>query len=151
MDRGLPALFIISPFPKRAQCTSNTCGYLQQRAASSVLPIPQIAIKFRTATDLQLVYALARNGPEHVGGSLSNERVELSGALDEQEARKTERIHAQRLVRDGERVRLVLPREDVHVRERQHDVVRWRAGRVVRRVPHRRDAQVEQVYEGLGQ
>ena len=101
---------------------------------------PQIAIELRTTADLQLVHALARDGPEHVGGSLGDERVELRGALDDQEAGETERVNAQRLVRDGERVLLTPPREDVHVRQRQHDVVRERAGRVVWRVPHRRDA-----------
>ncbi len=108
---------------------------------------PHVAIELRPASDLHLMHALARDAPEHVGGALGHDGVELRGTLDEEEARKAERVDAEALARRGEHVRVVPPREDVHVPEREQHVVRRRARGVVRRVPHRRDAQLEQIEE----
>ena len=86
------------------------------------------------------MHALAPDAPKHITGSLGPDGLELISTLDEQEPRKAERIDAERLARRGQHVRLAQPREDVHVSEREHDVVGRRARGVVRCVPHGRDA-----------
>ena len=69
------------------------------------------------------MHALARDAPEHITGSLGPDGLELSGTLNEQESRKAERVDAERLARYGKHVRLAQPWEDVHVSEREHDIV----------------------------
>lgn len=93
------------------------------------------------------MHALACDALEHVCGTLSDDGLELSGTLDEQETRKAECVDAQAFVRGGELVRLSPSREDVHVSEREQHVVRRRPRGVIDRVPHRRDAQLEQLQE----
>ena len=95
------------------------------------------------------MHALACDALEHVGGTLGDDGLELSGTLDEQETRKPERVDAQGFVRGRELVRLAPSREDVHVSEREQHVVRRRPHGVIGRVPHRRDAQLEQLQERI--
>ena len=105
------------------------------------------------------MHTLARDTPEDVGRSLGDDGLELGGTLDEQVSRKAERVDVdidavtERLrpaVRD-DAVHLTLSRKDVHVSEREQHIVRRRARRVACRVPHGRDAQVEQFQERLHQ
>ena len=73
----------------------------------------QIAIEFRTAADLQLMHARARDGLKHVRRALRHDSLHLRCALDEQEPRKAKRVHAERLAGHHERMRLAPPREDI--------------------------------------
>ena len=75
-------------------------------------------------TDLQIVRARARDGLEDIRRAFRQDGLQLRGALDEEEPRKAERVHAQRLAGHREPVRLAAPREHVQVSERQHHVVR---------------------------
>ena len=83
-----------------------------------------VAVELGAAANLQLVHARARDGLEHVRRALRRDGAQLRLALDKQEPRKAERVHAQRLAGHREPVRLAPPREDVHMPERQHHVVR---------------------------
>ena len=93
------------------------------------------------------MHALATDALQDLGGALGHNGLELSGTLDEQESRKPERVDAEPLARHTEHVCVLPSREDVHVPQREQHVIRRRAGRVVRRVAHGRDAQLEQVEE----
>ena len=100
---------------------------------------------------LRLMRALQPNAPQNPRHALRPDRLELALALHEQHPREPERVHAQPLARRRERVRLLAPRHDVHVLEREEDVVRRGARGVGRVVPHGLDREVEQGEEGVGE
>jgi len=90
---------------------------------------PHVAIQLWPATDdLDLTYNLASDALEDIGGALGHNSLEHCGTLDEQESRKPERINVQPLAQHREYVpvRVVPSREDIHVPQREHHVIRWR-------------------------
>ena len=87
---------------------------------------PYIAIQPWPARDLHLMYTLATDALEDLGGALGHNGLELGGTLDEQESRKPERVDAEPLARYCDHVRVAPSREDIHVPQREQHVRRWR-------------------------
>lgn len=102
------------------------------------------------------MYAIARDAAQDLADTLLDDCLELLLALDEQAAGEAHRVDAQLIARFGERVRLLLARDNVHVLEREDDVVRDRRLGARGAVGHRRrvpaegrEREVEELHEGF--